>query len=84
MRTTLTIENDAFEAAQSYAQARALELGQAVSELIRLGSAQRLPLRQRDGVWTFDLPPDTPRVTAQRVKQLLEDTPQAGCSTPTR
>lgn len=75
MRTTLTLENDAFAVAQSYAQARALKLGQAVSELIRLGSAQRLPLRLRDGVWVFDLPSDTPRVTAQRVKQLLEDTP---------
>lgn len=75
MRTTLTLENDAFAVAQSYAQARALKLGQAVSELIRLGSAQRLPLRLRDGVWVFELPPDTPRVTAERVKQLLEDTP---------
>jgi hypothetical protein len=75
MRTTLTLEGDAFAVAQAYAQARALKLGQAVSELIRLGSAERLPMRQKDGVWVFDLPADTPRMTAARVKELLEDTP---------
>ena len=75
MRTTLTLESDAFATAQVYASARSLKLGQAVSELIRLGSAERLPMRQKDGVWVFELPPDTPRVTAARVKELLEDTP---------
>jgi hypothetical protein len=32
-------------------------------------------MRQKDGVWVFELPADTPRVTAARVKELLEDTP---------
>lgn len=75
MRTTLTLEDDAFATAQAYARARALKLGQAVSELIRQGSAERLPMRQDDGVWVFELPADTPRVTAARVKELLEDAP---------
>jgi hypothetical protein len=26
-----------------------------------------------DGVWVFDLPPDTLRVTTQQVQQLLEE-----------
>jgi hypothetical protein len=75
MRTTLTLEGDAFSTAQNYARARALKLGQAVSELIRLGSTERLPLCQRGDVWVFDLPADTPQVTAARVKELLDDTP---------
>jgi hypothetical protein len=75
MRTTLTLEGDAFSTAQTYARARSLKLGQAVSELIRLGSAERLPLRQRGGVWVFDLPADTPKVTAARVKELLDEAP---------
>lgn len=73
MRTTITLEDDAFATARAYAQARALKLGQAVSELIRRGSTERLPLKQKDGVWVFDLPPDTPRVTAQRVQQMLDE-----------
>jgi len=73
MRTTITIEDDAFATANAYAKARALKLGQAVSELIRRGSAEKLPLVQKDGIWVFDLPPDTPRVTARQVQQLLDE-----------
>jgi hypothetical protein len=73
MRTTITIEDDAFVTARTYARARALKLGQAVSELIRRGGAQKLPIRQKDGVWVFDLPPGTPRVTARQVQQLLDE-----------
>ncbi|MDP2810690.1 MAG: hypothetical protein Q8O34_11130 [Rhodocyclaceae bacterium] len=73
MRTTLTLEDDAFATASAYARARALKLGQAVSELIRIGSTERLPLRRQEGVWVFDLPPDTPRVTARQVQQMLDE-----------
>jgi hypothetical protein len=73
MRTTITIEDDAFAAASAYARARALKLGQAVSELIRRGSAEKLAIRQKGGVWVFDLPPDTPRVTARQVQQMLDE-----------
>ena len=73
MRTTLTLEDDAFAAAQTYARARSLKLGQAVSDLIRRGSAQALPMKRSGGVWVFDLPPDTPEVTSERVKQLLDE-----------
>ena len=73
MRTTITLEDDAFATARAYAKARALKLGQAVSELIRIGSTEKLPLKQQDGVWVFDLPPGTPRVTAQQVQQMLDE-----------
>jgi uncharacterized protein YggE len=73
MRTTLTIEDDAFSKAQAYADARALKLGQAVSELIRRGTADKLPMKQKNGAWVFDLPPDTPKVTARQVKDLIDD-----------
>jgi len=73
MRTTLTIEDDAFAAAQTYARARAMKLGQAVSELIRRGSAEPLPVRKSGAAWVFELPPETPKVTARQVKDLLDD-----------
>lgn len=73
MRTTITLEDDAFATANAYARARALKLGQAVSELIRRGSEEKLPLKQENGVWVFDLPPDTPRVTAKQVQQMLDE-----------
>jgi hypothetical protein len=73
MRTTLSIEDDAFEKARAYANARALKLGQAVSELIRRGAAEKLPIKQKNGVWVFDLPAGTPKVTARQVKDLMDD-----------
>jgi hypothetical protein len=73
MRTTLTLEDDAFATAQAYAKSRAMKLGQAVSELIRRSNADKLPLVQRDGVWVFDLPDGTPRVSSAQVKDLLEE-----------
>jgi hypothetical protein len=73
MRTTLTLETDAFELAQTYAQARALKLGQAVSELIRLAGRERLGTRVRNGVCVFDLPPDTPQVSAAQVQAMLDE-----------
>jgi hypothetical protein len=73
MRTTISIEDDAFAAAKAYAQARALKLGQAVSELILRGSAEKLPIKKVSGVWVFDLPPDAPRVTARQVQQMLDE-----------
>lgn len=74
MRTTITIEDDAIETAQAYARARAIKLGQAVSELIRLANRRQMAMRQVDGVWVFDLPRDTPPVSAERVRQLLDET----------
>ena len=73
MRTTLTLEDDAFATAQAHAKARAIKLGQAVSELVRRSSVERLSFKQPGGVWVFDLPVDTPTATQAQVKELLED-----------
>ena len=72
-RTTLTTEDDAFGTAQAYAKARAINLGQAVSELICRSSVEKMPFKQTGGVWMFDLPADTPVGTERQVKALLED-----------
>lgn len=73
MRTTITIEDDAFATASAYARARALKLGAAVSELIRRGNEVRVPLKQVNGVWVFDLGPSARRVTARQVEKLLDE-----------
>jgi hypothetical protein len=73
VRTTINIEDDALAAARAYAQARALKLGQAVSDLIRRGSTGRHPVKQAGDVWVFDLPQGTPTVTSQRVKDMLQE-----------
>jgi hypothetical protein len=68
MRTTITLEPDAFATAKAYARARAIKLGPAVSELIRRSSEMKLPIKKVKGVWVFDLPANTPKVTARQVQ----------------
>ena len=75
MRTTFTLDDDAAVLAQTYARARSLRLGQAVSELIRRANAPPVAMRQRGQVWVFELPADAPRVTARQVKALLDEAP---------
>ena len=73
MRTTITLEDDAFATAQAYAKARGIKLGQAVSELIRRSSVEKMSFKKTGGVWVFDLPVDTPTATHAQVKELLKD-----------
>ena len=75
MRTTFTLDDDAAELARTYAKARSLRLGQAVSELIRRASAPPVALKKKGQAWVFELPPDAPPVTAAQVKALLDESP---------
>ena len=75
MRTTLTLDDEAFEVAKAYARARALRLSEAVSELILQSRRVRIGVVQRNGVWVFDLPPDAPRVSAAQVRDLMDEGP---------
>jgi len=75
MRTTFTLDDDAAELARTYAKARSLRLGKAVSELIRRASAPPMALKKKGEAWVFELPPDAPPVTAAQVKALLDDWP---------
>lgn len=70
MRTTLRLDDDVFELVRTYAESRALALGKAVSDLVRRGLAVPTPTRRVNGLVVFDVPPDSPPVTTDRVKQL--------------
>jgi len=79
MRTTLNLQDDAFQAASDYAAARAMKLGDAVSELVRRGAGQaresKIGMKRVHGIWIFDVPADSarPKVTATLVRNLMED-----------
>ena len=75
MRATLSLEGDAFATAQACSRARCLKQIQAVSELFRLGSAERLPMQHPDGTWIFELPTDKLKFSAARLKDVLDEVP---------
>lgn len=64
------MDDEAFRIVREYAQRRDLGLGKAISELVRQGACQPRPTREKNGLRVFDLPKDSPTVTAKRVKQL--------------
>ena len=70
MRTTLRLDDDVIELVKSYAQSRDLSIGKAVSELVRRGANVQRQTRVVNGLQVFDLPPDSPKVTTKKVKQL--------------
>lgn len=70
MRTTLNLEDDVLSLARSYAEGRSVALGKAVSELVRKGLEAPTPTRLVNGIVVFDIPPDSPRITSERVKEL--------------
>lgn len=72
MRTTLNLDEDVLEKAKSYAEGRSLSLGSAVSELIRRGLTAKRPTRMVHGLHIVDLPPDSPRITSDQVRELEE------------
>ncbi len=73
MRTTLNLDDDALEMVRQYSEARSVALGRAASELVRKGFSTPTPTRMVNGFIVFDVPPDDPTITSERVKELLED-----------
>jgi len=70
MRTTLTLDDDVLELAARQAKARGLSLGKAVSDLARRGLGAPAPSQERDGLVSFRLPDDSPKVTNEDVRRL--------------
>jgi hypothetical protein len=73
MRTTLHLDEDAHEMIRQFAEARSVALGEAASELVRRGFTSPTPTKVVNGFVVFDVPPDGPRITSERVRELLED-----------
>lgn len=70
MRTTLNLDDDVLELLKEYAEKRSLALGRAASELVRKGFSTPTPTRIVNGLVVFDVPPDSPRITPERVREL--------------
>jgi hypothetical protein len=72
MRTTLNLDDDALEMVRRYSELRSVALGKAASELVRKGFSCPTPTRIVNGIVVFDLPPGSPKITSEKVKELLE------------
>jgi hypothetical protein len=73
MRTTLNLDDDVLELLKDYAENRSVALGKAASELVRRGLEAPVQTRMINGFHAVVLPANSPTVTSNKVKQLLED-----------
>ena len=73
MRTTITLDDDVFEAAQAQAQASGKTLGEVLSQLARRGLRASAPTATKSGLPVFKVPPDSPIIPSNRAKELLAD-----------
>jgi hypothetical protein len=76
MRTTLRLDDDVYSAARSLARHEGKSVGDIVSELIRKALAPPPPPKRRRGQGsfpTFDLPRKAAPITAEMVKQALDE-----------
>ena len=75
MRTTLNLDDDVLELLKQYAHSRSIALGKAASELVRKGASAQTPTRLVHGIVVFDLPPDIPGISSERVRSLESEWP---------
>jgi hypothetical protein len=73
MRTTLNLDDDVVGQLKTFAEGRSMALGKAASDLMRRGLKAKVETRLVNGIHVVVLPPDSPKVSSEGVKQLLED-----------
>jgi hypothetical protein len=76
MRTTLTLDNDVFDAAQALARSSGKRLGQVVSELLRRSLHAPPGVATRNGLPIFAVGVGAPIIPANRARALLDEEPR--------
>ena len=73
MRTTVTLDDDVFEAAQAQAQASGKKLGQVLSQLARRGLCASARSAAKNGLPVFKVTPNAGIIPSSRAKELLAE-----------
>jgi hypothetical protein len=73
MRTTLHLDDDIYEAAQSLAKAEGKRVGAVISRLARQGLAPRARTAKKGGFPVFVVEKEVPPITPEMVNRALED-----------
>ncbi len=78
MRTTVTLDDDVYEAAQAHAQATGKRLGQVLSEMARQalqtsGHRPARPPKKASRFPAFDVPAGARMIPASRIQRALDE-----------
>jgi hypothetical protein len=73
MRTTVTIDDDVYEAAQAHARATGQRLGQVISAMARHALKPGPRRSRRSRFASFDVPTGARPISAARVQKEIDD-----------
>jgi hypothetical protein len=73
MRTTVTLDDDVFEAARAQAQASGKKLGEVLSQLARRGLRASAGVAKKNGLPVFKVEPNAKIIPSSRAKELLAE-----------
>lgn len=73
MRTTVTLDNDVFEAAQAQAQASGKKLGEVLSQLARRGLRASVQSANQSGLPVFKVAANADIIPSSRAQALLAE-----------
>lgn len=72
MRVTINLDEDALEYLEQFAQGRTMSRGRAASELIRRGYNRPLVTHMVNGLHVVTVPPGSPKVTSEHIREVEE------------
>ncbi len=73
MRTTITVDNDVFEAAQAQARASGKKLGEVISQMARRGLRATADTAKKNGLPVFKISGGAQVIPSNRAKELLDE-----------
>ena len=73
MRTTVTLDDDVFEAVQAQAKASGKRLGEVLSQVARRGLRSSAETASRNKLPVFKVSADAPLIPSGRAKALLDE-----------
>jgi hypothetical protein len=78
MRTTVTLDDDVYEAAQAHAQATGKRLGRVLSEMARQalqpsGRQSKRPAKRASRFPSFEIPAGARMIPASRIQKALDE-----------
>ncbi|HEY5707285.1 MAG TPA: hypothetical protein VIS96_17125 [Terrimicrobiaceae bacterium] len=73
MRTTVTLDDDVFEAARAQAEASGKRLGEVLSQLARRGLRASAQSAAKGGLPVFKVRPNAEIIPSSRAKELLAE-----------
>ncbi len=73
MRTTVTLDNDVYQAVSTLAQTSGQSLGKVLSKVARQGLKPQPLKKKKNGLPTFDVPPGTPMIPGNLIQKFWDE-----------